>query len=251
MDNRALAPRFEVAEAVRDHGQTAATGIIEPIAGERGSVGTLVLLAPPSLRVIGFYERIVKRLLDILICVTCSVVVLPLLFVIGVALYVTMGSPVIFCQQRVGLNGKVFTILKFRTMIPDRRKNVGGYYGPERRQRHKSPNDPRVTPIGRFLRKWSLDELPQFWNVLRGEMTLVGPRPELLEIVQQYQPWQHRRHDVKPGLTGLWQVSGLRDGLMHEHVELDLDYIEQMSFKTDMWILFRTAAALMGKSLGC
>jgi lipopolysaccharide/colanic/teichoic acid biosynthesis glycosyltransferase len=250
MDNQALAPRFEVAEAVRNHGQTVTTGIVEPMAGMHGSVGTLTL-APPSLRVPNFYERVVKRVLDVLLCVMFSVVALPLLLVIWLALYMTMGSPVIFRQQRVGFNGKVFTILKFRTMIPDRRKNVGGYHGPERRQRHKSPNDPRVTPIGRFLRKWSLDELPQLWNVLRGEMTLVGPRPELIEIVQQYQPWQHRRHEVRPGLTGLWQISGLRDGLMHEHVEMDLDYIRRMSFKTDMRIMLQTAAALMGKSLGC
>jgi lipopolysaccharide/colanic/teichoic acid biosynthesis glycosyltransferase len=241
-------------------------GSAEAVGGERDNAGQptdlvyapalapdrLICLTPPDVRVPGFYERCVKRVLDILICVVVSVLALPLLALISLALYVTMGPPVTFRQRRVGRNGEVFTILKFRTMLPDRRKNQSSdYRGPERRQRHKAPDDPRLTPLGRFLRKWSLDELPQLVNVLRGEMTLVGPRPELVEIVLNYQPWQHRRHTVKPGVTGLWQISGHRDGLMHEHVELDLEYIDQMSFKTDMKIMVRTIGAVLRTSLGC
>ncbi len=100
----------------------------------------------------------------------------------------------------------------------------------DRRQTHKTTDDPRHTRVGRFLRKWSLDELPQFWNVVCGDMSLVGPRPELVEIVARYEPWQHQRHTVKPGLTGLWQVSSRGTGMMHLHTDIDLDYIETMGF---------------------
>ncbi|MGH8904972.1 MAG: sugar transferase [Egibacteraceae bacterium] len=251
MDKQALAHRFEIAGAVNSDGERA-VGAPHPPAGVPVGASALALLAPPSLRVRGLYERFVKRVMDVLVCAILSVLALPLLIAVGLALSVTMGSPVIFRQQRVGINGRIFTIFKFRTMLPDRRKNsLEEYQGPERRQRHKSPDDPRVTPIGKFLRKWSIDELPQLWNVLRGDMTLVGPRPELVEIVQRYQPWQHRRHAVKPGVTGLWQISGLRDGLMHEHVEVDLNYVNQISFKTDMQIMLRTISAVLGKSVGC
>jgi lipopolysaccharide/colanic/teichoic acid biosynthesis glycosyltransferase len=118
----------------------------------------------------------------------------------------------------------------------------------DRRQTHKSDHDPRHTRVGRFLRKWSLDELPQFWNVVCGDMSLVGPRPELVEIVSRYEPWQHQRHLVKPGLTGLWQVSGRGTGMMHLHTEVDLEYIEQMGPVTDLKILLLTIPATLRRS---
>ena len=115
----------------------------------------------------------------------------------------------------------------------------------DRRQNHKSDDDPRHTRVGRFLRKSSLDELPQFWNVVRGDMSLVGPRPELVEIVARYEPWQHQRHVVKPGLTGLWQVSSRGAGMMHLHTDIDLEYIETMGSVTDLKILLRTVPATL------
>ena len=109
----------------------------------------------------------------------------------------------------------------------------------------RATDDPRHTRVGRFLRKWSLDELPQFWNVVRGDMSLVGPRPELVEIVARYEPWQHQRHVVKPGLTGLWQVSSRGTGMMHLHTDIDLEYIETMGPITDLKILLRTIPATL------
>ncbi|MGH8900713.1 MAG: sugar transferase [Egibacteraceae bacterium] len=201
---------------------------------------------------LGFYERLGKRLLDVVASVFLGVLLLPLLLAIGIALELTMGPPVVFRQQRVGRNGDLFTILKFRTMLTDRRRNDDAdYSGPERRKVHKSPNDPRVTALGRLLRKWSLDELPQLWNVLRGDMSLVGPRPELIAIVQGYEGWQNQRHAVKPGLTGLCQISGQRNGLMHEHVDLDLKYINDLSFQTDLRLMLKTIPAVLSKSQGC
>jgi lipopolysaccharide/colanic/teichoic acid biosynthesis glycosyltransferase len=129
-------------------------------------------------------------------------------------------------------------------MIPDRRSGGGTYIGPERRQTHKSPEDPRVTPIGRLLRAVRFDELPQLWNVIKGDMSLVGPRPELPEIVANYEPWQHRRHSVKPGLTGLWQVSHHNGKPMHECTDVDLEYIVQIGIASDISILLKTPAAM-------
>jgi len=227
-------------------GRKGTTGV-----AQRGT-GALGLVALPRLgHKRNVYERFGKRLIDLVISLFLSVLALPLIVMIVLALQVTTDLPVLFRQARVGLNGGSFTIFKFRTMYPDRRRHQSpDYQGPERRQRHKCPDDPRITPVGRFLRKWSLDELPQLWNVLRGDMSLVGPRPELVSIVRQYEPWQHERHVVKPGVTGLCQISGQRDGLMHEHVELDLAYIDELSFKTDLRILFKTVVAVMGKSRG-
>jgi len=118
--------------------------------------------------------------------------------------------------------------------------------GPDRRTIHKSANDPRHTTIGRFLRKLSLDELPQLVNVLRGDMSLVGPRPEIAALTADYLDWQQTRHTVKPGVTGLWQTTARGDGrLLHECVDLDLHYIRGMSFRTDVAILLRTPFAML------
>ena len=115
----------------------------------------------------------------------------------------------------------------------------------ERRQRHKSARDPRVTRIGRYLRRSCLDELPQLWNVVRGEMSLVGPRPELPSIVERYEPWQHARHAVSPGITGWWQVNRTADNLMHEATELDIYYVHNHSLLLDLRILVRTFGAVI------
>jgi len=135
-------------------------------------------------------------------------------------------------------------------MNEDRRAEQVRYVGPERRQNHKSEEDPRHTPFGRFLRKWSLDEFPQFINVVRGEMSLVGPRPELVDVVERYEPWQHERHAVRPGITGIWQVSERNEVPLHEATHLDIEYVETVSLMTDTRILLKTVPAMLGRSKG-
>ncbi len=192
------------------------------------------------------YQRWGKRVLDVVVAAVALVVVSPILVVLAAAVAATLGRPVLFRQRRVGLGGDEFTCLKFRSMHPDRRVAAVGQ-GPvgERRVTHKSAADPRLSRVGRFMRMASLDELPQLVNVLRGEMSVVGPRPELPAVVARYEPWQHCRHAVKPGMTGLWQVSARGDVDMHHATEIDLDYIARMSLRTDLSILARTIPALL------
>lgn len=188
--------------------------------------------------------RIVKPTLDRVVGFFLFVVLLPLVALVALAVRVSLGSPVFFRQRRVGRNDRVFDVYKFRTMGQDRRR--GHAPVPEdRRRTHKSDVDPRHTRVGRCLRRWSLDELPQLWNVVRGDMSLVGPRPELVEIVSRYEPWQDQRHIVKPGLTGLWQVSSRGTGMMHLHTDVDLEYIEKMGPITDLKILVLTLPATL------
>jgi lipopolysaccharide/colanic/teichoic acid biosynthesis glycosyltransferase len=194
----------------------------------------------------GPYVRVVKPLFDRVVGFCIFLVFLPLTAVVALAVRISLGSPVIFRQPRVGRNDEPFDVYKFRTMGHDRRR-AQQPVEPDRRQIHKSTDDPRHTRVGRCLRRWSLDELPQFWNVVRGDMSLVGPRPELVEIVERYEPWQHQRHAVKPGLTGLWQVSSRGTGMMHLHTDIDLEYIETMGFATDLKILFRTIPATLAR----
>ncbi len=197
------------------------------------------------------YTRLVKPIVDRLLAALLLVLFVPVLLAVAVVIKVSIGSPVLFSQARVGRHGRVFRIYKFRSMRPDRRLRRDPYDGPERRLLHKTPHDPRLTRIGHLLRRLSLDELPQLWNVLRGDMSMVGPRPELVEIVERhYQPWQHERHRVKPGLTGLWQISARDEAPMYERTQLDLDYIDAMSFTTDMRILLVTVKALTGRNPG-
>lgn len=193
------------------------------------------------------YVRLIKPVLDRVTGMLLSIATLPLVAIISVLIHRSMGRPVFFLQQRVGRDGKPFIVFKFRTMLPDRRKAQVPFEGPDRRKVHKSPNDPRVTPLGAFLRRWSLDEVPQFWNVAMGHMSLVGPRPELVEIVEtKYEPRQHRRHVVKPGVTGLWQISAQREDLMYEATAIDLAYVDSISPTTDLKILARTMPAVLG-----
>jgi lipopolysaccharide/colanic/teichoic acid biosynthesis glycosyltransferase len=172
------------------------------------------------------------------------------LALVALAIRMRMGRGVLFRQARVGKDGVVFDVLKFRTMGHDRRGEQALYVGPERRRNHKSVDDPRHTSLGRFLRKWSLDELPQFFNVLRGEMSVVGPRPELVSVVERYEPWQHERHQVRPGITGIWQVSERNGTPLHEATHLDIEYVETVSLPTDLLILARTIPAMLGRGKG-
>jgi lipopolysaccharide/colanic/teichoic acid biosynthesis glycosyltransferase len=189
----------------------------------------------------------VKHVTDVVLAFALLLVIVPLLLAVALAIRMTMGGPVLFRQRRVGQYGREIFVWKFRTMMADRRADDRGppMTLEDRRLRHKSRCDPRVTPLGRFLRRASLDELPQLWNVVRGDMSLVGPRPELPTIVARYEDWQHGRHAVRPGLTGWWQVNRPADRLMHEVVELDLYYVEHCSFWLDVRILAKTVTAVL------
>lgn len=189
-----------------------------------------------------------KRWLDVVGALLLLVVLSPLLAVIALAIWIDSGRPIIFRQTRIGQYGRPFVVYKFRTMRPDRRRRQLPYHGPERRKRHKTARDPRVTRVGRLLRRTSLDELPQLVNVLRGDMSLVGPRPELPEIVARYAAWQHERHLVRPGLTGWWQVQSRGDQLMHERTDLDVFYVRNQSFWLDLRILIRTIPSLLSRA---
>jgi lipopolysaccharide/colanic/teichoic acid biosynthesis glycosyltransferase len=191
------------------------------------------------------YVDRIKPLIDITVALVVLVLLSPLLLAIALAVCLESSDPCIFVQRRVGKDGHLFPMYKFRTMIDDRRKGRASYSGPERRRTHKSSRDPRVTRVGRLLRKTSLDELPQLFNVLRGEMSLVGPRPELPSIVDRYEPWQHERHLVRPGLTGWWQVSERGKQPMHEHTQFDIEYVRRVSFRLDLEIVVRTVPALL------
>lgn len=192
------------------------------------------------------YERWVKPLLDRSVALLLCVLMSPIMVMISVVVLATVGRPILLRQARGGHGGKPFPMLKFRTMRADRRLRDVPYPGPERRLTHKSADDPRHTRIGRIMRKLSLDELPQLINVVLGHMSLVGPRPELMMLVGRYEPWQHCRHLVRPGLTGLWQTTERGSGrVMHECVDLDLHYISTMSFTRDMAILLRTPLILL------
>jgi len=189
----------------------------------------------------------VKRFLDILGGLVGLVLSLPLFIVVPVRIKLTSRGPVVYRQKRCGLYGRHFTIYKFRSMVDGAEdilweiKHLSEMNGPVFKMRH----DPRVTPLGRFLRKTSIDELPQFYNVLRGDMSLVGPRAPLPEEVSEYTRWQRRRLSVKPGLTCLWQIAGRNEIDFHEWMKLDLKYIDNWSLWLDLKILLLTVPTVL------
>jgi len=198
----------------------------------------------------GIYPKLVKPTIDRLVALVVLICVAPVLLVSIIAVRLSLGPGVFFRQERVGRDGRRFTVIKLRTMAACRRRKDARYGGPERRVRHKHPDDPRLTHVGRFLRKWSVDELPQLVNILKGDMSLVGPRPELPFIVDRYTEVQHCRHYVKPGLTGLWQVSERGHGEMHEFVHVDLDYVRRISPLLDLQLILRTPLCMLGANKG-
>ena len=219
------------------------------VTGPRRSAVVVALPTVPLERPNNIYVRLVKPFLDrLLAAVALAVAAVPMLLIAGVVA-VTMGRPVLFRQQRIGLDGEPFEVLKFRTMRPDRRSTRLDVIH-DRRRTHKSERDPRHTAIGRLLRRYSLDELPQLVNVIRGEMSVVGPRPELESVVEQYPPSLHQRHYVRPGLTGLWQIYARGAGPMHENGRWDLAYVERVSLRTDLRIIARTPTAMLGDNAG-
>lgn len=195
------------------------------------------------------YTSVVKPAFDRVAGAVGLVVFAVPMALVALVVLVTIGRPVMFRQPRVGKDGEVFDVLKFRTMRADRREQELDVIA-DRRETHKSDHDPRHTAVGRFLRRYSLDELPQLLNIARGEMSVVGPRPELQSVVTRYRPGLEQRHLVKPGLTGLWQISARGDGPMHENGEWDLDYVEQISLRSDLSILLKTPTAMLGRNSG-
>lgn len=171
----------------------------------------------------------VKRIFDLLATICLLPFLFPLILLIGIVVRVKMGSPVIFRQQRPGFKGKPFTMYKFRSMT---------FSHDDKGQ--LLPDVERLTPLGSFLRKSSLDELPEFFNVLKGDMSLVGPRPLLMEYLDKYSPEQASRHDVRPGITGLTQISGRQDIPFSKRLEYDAWYVKNRNFKLDIKILLLT-----------
>ncbi len=189
----------------------------------------------------------IKRVMDLSLSLVLLVLTLPLFLLFSVLIKLTSKGKVFYRQTRCGLNGRRFTFVKFRSMVEgadEIRKNLE-HLNEAARPIFKISSDPRVTKLGRFLRRTSIDELPQLFNVLRGEMSLVGPRPPLPEEVRWYMPWQQRRLSMKPGITCLWQVSGRSELSFKEWVDLDLQYIDNWSLWLDIKILLMTIPAVL------
>jgi lipopolysaccharide/colanic/teichoic acid biosynthesis glycosyltransferase len=217
-------------------------------------ITTAAELTAPATRP-GLVENIARRTLDIGVAAVVLLLMAPVIAIVALTVRLSSPGPVFFRQRRLGRSMRPFTVLKFRTMRADadsalHRDYVRSLIGTDAPENppdnlYKLVVDPRVTKVGRFLRSWSLDEIPQLWNVLRGEMSLVGPRPVIEYEVEQYPDWYLRRFAVKPGLTGLWQVSGRNERTYEEMVRFDVEYAERRSLWMDLRILARTAIVVM------
>ena len=179
-------------------------------------------------------QKLIKRAFDVAASASGLALTAPVLAATAVALRASVGSPVLFRHQRPGLHGKPFTLYKFRTMTEERSSDG-----------RLLPDDQRLTSVGRLVRSLSLDELPQLWNVLKGDMSLVGPRPLLMQYLERYSPQQARRHEVRPGITGWAQVHGRNTVEWERKFELDVWYVDHWSLALDAKILFRTALSVI------
>ena len=184
----------------------------------------------------GFYEKYVKRLLDIVLSGLALIVLSPLLLVTAILVRVKLGSPVIFCQERPGKNEEIFKLHKFRSMS-DARDEHGNLL----------PDEVRLTGFGKKLRALSIDELPELWDIFRGKMSIVGPRPLLVKYLPLYSEEQHHRHDVRPGLTGWAQVHGRNLASWEEKFAYDVDYVQQISFGMDVKIILMTIRCVFAR----
>ncbi len=182
----------------------------------------------------GIYEKFIKRGLDLLISGCALLVLWPVLLVLVVLVRSKLGSPAIFCQERPGKNGRVFRLYKLRTMTDERDEDG-----------RLLPDEQRLTPFGRTLRSLSLDELPELWNIFRGDMSLVGPRPLLVKYLPLYNAQQARRHEVMPGLTGWAQVNGRNLVTWEDKFTMDVWYVDHISFALDLKILWLTVKAVL------
>ncbi|MBE6062879.1 MAG: sugar transferase [Clostridium butyricum] len=197
-----------------------------------------------------YYEMydFIKRLFDIIFSLIALIFLCPILLLVAIIIKAESPGPVIFKQERIGANGKPFKMYKFRSMIADAEKFKDDLMKENQRNgpMFKIKNDPRVTKVGYFIRRTSIDELPQLVNVLKGEMSIVGPRPSLPKEVAQFEPWMLTRLNVKPGLTCYWQVQG-RDNIEFEDwMKLDIEYIKDRCFWVDLKLVFKTFFVLLG-----
>lgn len=185
----------------------------------------------------GFYEKYIKRLLDVVLSGCALIVLSPLLLVTAILVRVKLGSPVIFCQERPGKGEKIFKLHKFRSMS-DARDETGALL----------PDKERLTGFGKKLRSLSIDELPELWDIFRGKMSIVGPRPLLVEYLPYYTENERHRHDVRPGLTGLAQINGRNTLTWEQKFTYDLEYVQHIGFCEDIKILFRTVGKVLNRS---
>ena len=194
-----------------------------------------------------------KRALDICVALVLLVMALPVLLVVAVFVKLTSRGPVFFAHRRLGHNGNEFDCLKFRTMIADAEERLkrDANLRQQFEEKFKLDDDPRITPLGRFLRRTSLDELPQLLHVLTGEMSLVGPRPIVQNELSKYSIYANKLLSVKPGLSGLWQVCGRSDTTYPQRVMMDMHYIDHRSFTLDLQLLLLTATAVVKKTGAC
>lgn len=203
----------------------------------------LIFIDEPSLSPAG---RFLKRLVDLVVALFAILLFLPIMFFVSLGILVKEGRPIVFTQNRVGLRGEIFKFLKFRTMkvgSEEIRADVIGLPDEDVASRYK--DDPRIFPLGRLLRRFSLDELPQFFSVLNGDMSLVGPRPLLTEEIELLKDSENRRHLIKPGLTGLWQISGRKETSWDERIQMDLQYVHNWSLGLDLGIILKTFKAVL------
>lgn len=178
----------------------------------------------------------VKRFLEVIFSIIIIILLSPIWLLLVILIRINSKGKAIFMHKRVGKDGREFNLYKFRTMYEGVKDQE---FAPT------SPNDPRITKMGRFLRKTSLDEVPQFWNIIKGDMSLVGPRPEMPFIVKDYSDLERTRLLLRPGLTGLWQIKGRKDLPLHENIEFDLYYIINQSFLLDLIILIKTIMVVL------
>ena len=220
--------------------QSLPSGSVRPVEGLEKPYGVTVVQD-------SLFYAVSKRLVDIVLGTVALLIFSVPMILIALAIKLTSRGPIIYRQTRVGRGGRHFTFYKFRSMVVgaeemlDQIRHTNTTNGPT----FKNPNDPRVTPVGRFLRRTSLDELPQLLNVLRGDMSLVGPRPPLPSEVEEYGEVELRRLSVTPGITCLWQINGRSQLPFDKQVELDLEYIMKRSFWLDLLILLRTIPAVL------
>ena len=229
----------EVGVAFRLHSQLLAMATTRPELNHFDGVPFITYKNTPSNQ----YALSWKYILDFVISSAVIILWMPLLFAVAIMIKLTSKGPIIFKQKRVGLHGREFYIYKFRTMIQDAEKmqmkimDQNEMSGPV----FKIKNDPRITKVGKFLRRTSLDELPQFLNVIKGDMSLVGPRPPIMSEVKQYKPWQLRRLSMRPGITCIWQTMPKRNSISFEDwMRMDLQYIDNWSLETDLLLTFKT-----------
>lgn len=182
----------------------------------------------------GAYEKYIKRPVDFILSLLALIVLSPILLVVAVLVRIKLGSPVIFKQQRPGLNGEIFNMYKFRTMTDERDENG-----------ELLPDEERLKEFGKKLRSTSLDELPELWNIVRGDMSLIGPRPLLVKYLPRYNAHQARRHEVRPGVTGYAQVNGRNSITWEKKFDLDVEYVDNLTFWRDVQIILKTLKTVL------